>query len=56
VNLEVLDLRNTGVTDSGLRHLAGMTNLKELYLADTEVTQAGAAELKEILPGLAIYR
>jgi hypothetical protein len=47
-----LDLRGTGVTDEGLRHLEGMTKLWQLVLWDTKVTQAGAARIKAALPGL----
>lgn len=38
------------VADAGLKALAGMTQLKNLILSDTEVTEAGVKELKEALP------
>ncbi len=33
-----------------LEHLKGLTKLRELYLHDTQVTEAGAAELRRALP------
>jgi hypothetical protein len=45
--LAVLDLAGTRVTDAGLAHLAGLTNLRTLRLEDTQVTDAG---LKYLAP------
>ena len=41
-----VSLRDSKVTDAGLRHLAGNTRLHALALADTDVTDAGLAHLK----------
>ena len=40
-----LHLGNTQVSDSGLSHLRGLTNLSWLALNDTQVTDAGLAHL-----------
>ncbi len=40
-----LDLSETQVTDVGLKELAGLENLKTLYLARTPVTDAGLTQL-----------
>ena len=45
----------TQVTDAGLVHLKGLTNLEKLYLNGTQVTAAGATELKKALPKINIY-
>jgi hypothetical protein len=44
--LQTLDLSDTGVTDAGLKHLAGLTALQELILWTAGVTDAGLKELK----------
>ena len=41
-----LDLRRTRITDAELVHLKELTNLKLLPHDDTQVTDAGAAELR----------
>jgi Leucine-rich repeat (LRR) protein len=41
----MLNLDNTRITDEGLKHLAGMTQLEELNLSNTQVTDAGVASL-----------
>ena len=43
-------LSRTRVTDADLAHLAGLTALATLNLADTQVTDAGVAELRKRLP------
>ncbi len=49
--LRKLDLRQTQITDGCLKTLAGMKGLQELKLSnDSEVTNAGVAELKPRLP------
>ena len=49
--MKVISLSNkTNLTDAGLVHLAGLTKPEELYLYDTQVTDAGVAELKKALP------
>ena len=47
---------STQITDAGLGHLTGLTNLQELRLSGTQVTDAGVAELKQALPKCKIYR
>jgi hypothetical protein len=45
--LQVVDLTDTPTTDADLRWLAGLANLRELYLNRTLVTDAGLALLAE---------
>jgi hypothetical protein len=52
--LQELHLRGTQVTDAGLHHLEGMTNLDELDLTDTKVTAAGVETLQQSLPACKI--
>ena len=47
--LDDLFLMNTSVTDAGLTHLKG-SNLRELALIDTQVTQEGVEKLQQALP------
>ena len=42
------------ITDVGLKELAKLQNLEELYLP-TQITKAGVAELKKALPNCKIY-
>jgi hypothetical protein len=49
-----VDLRETKVTDRGLKHLAGLKQLRKLYLGATKVTDNGKADLKKALPKLEI--
>lgn len=44
-----------GVNDAGLEHLKGLGKLKELFLHNTQVTAAGAAELQKALPSCQIH-
>ena len=46
----MVNLGGTNITDAGLRHLQGLINLKRLHLLDTQVTDAGVAELQQALP------
>ena len=50
-----VNLSHTQVTDAGLVHLAGLTNLEVLYLYGTQVTDAGLDELRKALPNCKIY-
>jgi len=43
------------VTDAGLVHLKGLTNLETLVLDETQVTSAGVAELQKALPKCKIH-
>jgi hypothetical protein len=55
-NLQILDLRETRVTDAGLVHLKGLTSLQAVYLDVTEVSDAGVADLQLSSPGLTIEK
>jgi uncharacterized membrane protein len=44
------------ITDTGLEHLRGMTQLQELSLECTEVTDAGVKKLQQALPNCTITR
>ena len=44
----ILRLRNTEVTDTGLKHLKGLKNLEKLELDNTQVTDAGLEHLKGV--------
>ena len=41
---------NTKITGAGLMHLRELSNLQQLGLSGTQVTDAGVAELQEVLP------
>ena len=43
-------LNNTQITDAGLVHLKGMTNMQNLDLTFPRITDAGVADLKKALP------
>jgi len=47
-NLRRLYLRDTAVTDEGLKHLAGLTKLEELDLYGAKVTDRGISYLKDL--------
>ena len=49
-----VDLGFTQVTDEGLVHLAGLTNLRNLGLYGTQITDDGLDELKKVLPDCTI--
>jgi hypothetical protein len=51
-NLEYLNLYGTKVTDEGILKLKTLGGLEDLYLWESEVSEAGAKALKEELPGL----
>ena len=55
-NLDVLNLKNTEVSDAGLTHLKGLSKLTTLCLERTQVTDAGAKELMRAMPTLTISR
>jgi hypothetical protein len=56
-NLKKLDLTgNFGITDAGLDALKELTQIKEVHLLFTEVTDKGVAELKKALPQAEITR
>ena len=43
-----LNLKDTKITDAGLKHLANLKNLKKLHLERTAVTDEGLANLSEL--------
>ena len=45
-----LTLDRWKITDVGLVHLQGLTSLERLSLKDSQVTDAGVAELQQALP------
>ncbi|QDU79316.1 hypothetical protein Pla110_10240 [Polystyrenella longa] len=49
-NLSYLDLTGCDVTDAAVEHLSTMIYLRELYIADTQISEEGIATLKEALP------
>ena len=55
-NLKELFLTDTNVTDAGLEHLQGLTNLRYLDVSATKVTDAGVKKLQQALPNCKIIR
>ena len=53
--VDVVDLRDTQITDAGLKHLKGMTKLIGLHLNGTSITDAGLVHLKELTNLKALY-
>ena len=53
--LKQLILRNTQITDVGLKEVAKLQSLEKLFLERTQITDAGVAELKKALPNCGIY-
>jgi hypothetical protein len=53
-NLAWLDLTGTKVTDAALDHLRGCLQLENLYLFETNVSAAGIARLRSVLPKLQV--
>ena len=52
--VNTVDLSGTAVTDKGLKQLKELDELRELRLSNTQVTDAGVAELKQSLPNCKI--
>ena len=44
------------ISDAGLVHLKGLTELQTLDLDSTQITDAGIADLKKALPNCAIRK
>ena len=55
-NLRSVNLRGTPVTDACVDTLAGFSNLRELHVVDTKLTETGLKKLKAALPDCVIYR
>jgi hypothetical protein len=53
--LELLNLFNQPISDVGLAHLEGSTNVRELRLGKTRITDAGLSHLKAISALQQIY-
>ena len=54
---EVVEVNLGGsITDAGLVHLKGLTNLQTLNFSGTKVTDAGVAQLKKALPNCKIEK
>ena len=49
--LSFLDLAETAITDKGLEHLAGMNQLRQLFVGGTQVT-AGVEKFQQSHPDL----
>jgi hypothetical protein len=49
-----LDLRDTQITDAGVRHIAALGRLEELDIRGTRITADGLQELRKALPNCAI--
>ena len=56
MQLEELFLDSTQITDAGLEHLRGLTQLRTVDLRNTQVTDKGVNELKKALPNCEITR
>jgi len=54
--LATLQIKSAKMTDAGLAHLKGLTQLKELSLEGTKVTDAGAGEFQKARPGVKLER
>ena len=50
----MLFLHGTKVSDAGLEHLKGLTQLQQLDLNGTKVTDAGVKKLQQALPNCRI--
>jgi hypothetical protein len=55
VELEILHLSGTAITDAGLKYLKGMKKLQWIFLKNTRVTAEGIADLKQALPRAEIW-
>ena len=53
-NLQRLNLAHTQITDSGLRHLRALSNLRELDLTETKMRPGAVRQLQAALPNCQI--
>ena len=55
--LRLLELRGCyQITDAGLKEVAKLKQLRELYFAGTKITKVGVAELQKALPKCKILK
>jgi hypothetical protein len=54
--LRSLDLRDTQITDGGVRHLAALKRLEHLDIRGTRITEDGLQELRGMLPNCEFTR
>jgi serine/threonine protein kinase/Leucine-rich repeat (LRR) protein len=54
VQLERLIVRQTALSDESVETIAGLPNLNQVWLSDTNFTSEGLARLRELLPGATI--
>ena len=54
--LRSLDLRDTQITDGGVRHIVALRRLEQLDLRGTRITDDGLQKLRRVLPNCAITR
>ncbi len=52
----IFDLERTQLTDAGLAHLKGLTELRQFDLTGTQVTPRGVQELQQSFPNAQIIR
>ena len=55
VNLKVLDLDDTTVSDATAAKVASLSKLKELYISNTKITFQGMKKLRAALPNTKIH-
>jgi hypothetical protein len=54
--LSFLDLAETAITDNGLEHLAGMNQLRQVFVGGTQVTAAGFEKFQKGHPTCQVSR
>jgi len=54
--LTKLCLIKARITDAGIKHLLPLSRLTSLFLNDTQISDAGLAELRKKLPNATIVR
>ena len=53
-DVKMVELMSTKITDAGLEHFKGLTELEALVLHGNKITDAGVAELQKALPNCKI--
>jgi hypothetical protein len=54
--LRVLDIRNTAISDDGVRNLIAITALRDIHIQGSAITDAGVSKLQQALPDCRIHR